>query len=30
MDEATAPDFLTMEMAGYFQAQLLAALHGET
>jgi hypothetical protein len=29
LSDATAPDFLAMEMAGYFQAQLLAALHGE-
>ena len=29
LNETTAPNFLAMEMAGYFQAQLLEALHGE-
>ena len=29
LDDSTAPDFLSMEMAGYFQARLLDALHGE-
>ena len=30
LNDNTAPNFLAMEMAGYFQAQLLEALHGET
>jgi hypothetical protein len=29
LNETTAPDFLAMEMAGYFQAQLLEAMHRE-
>ena len=29
LNDTTAPNFLAMEMAGYFQAQLLEALHGE-
>jgi len=29
LDDSTAPDFLAMEMAGYFEAQLLKALYGE-
>ena len=29
LNEDTAPNFLAMEMAGYFQAQLLEAMHGE-
>ena len=28
LDETNAPDVVAMEMAGYFQAQLLEALHG--
>jgi hypothetical protein len=30
VNEATAPNFVAMEMAGYFQAQLLEALEGGT
>ena len=29
LNDSTAPDFLALEAAGYFQAQLLEALHGE-
>ena len=29
LNDTTASNFLAMEMAGYFQAQLLEALHGE-
>jgi len=28
LNDDTAPDFMAMEIAGYFQAQLLEALHG--
>jgi hypothetical protein len=28
LNETTAPNFFAMEMAGYFQAQLLEAMHG--
>ena len=30
LNETTAPDLFAMEVAGYFQAQLLEAVHGET
>jgi hypothetical protein len=30
LNETTAPHFLAMEIAGYFQAELLEALHRET
>ena len=30
LNEKTAPHFWAMEMAGYFQMQLLEALEGET